>query len=326
MSENLPRRMRRFRSREAMRRLRRETVLLPGDFIEPIFVVEDKGAAGPISSMPGVERVSVDGVARVVDRALEAKLAGVILFGIPRSKDENGSGAWVEDGPVPRALRLIKGWTDELAVIADVCLCEYTSHGHCGLLSGGTVDNDATLEALQRTATCYADAGADIVAPSGMMDGMVAAIRDALDGGGHPNIAILSYAAKYASIFYGPFRDAAECAPQSGDRRGYQMDPANAREAIAEVSLDLDEGADAVMVKPAMPCLDVIAAVREEAAEVPVFAYQVSGEYAMIQAAAAAGAFDERAAALESLLAIKRAGADKIITYFAQSAAQWLAR
>ena len=321
---------RRTRRTAALREMVRETRLHPSDFIDPIFVVAGRDVREPIPSMPGVERFSVD---RVVEAAREAASLGipaVILFGIPDSKDEDGSGAWDPDGPVPAATRAIKDALPDLAVICDVCLCEYTSHGHCGHLrpmpgskNEREVDNDRTLELLAQTAVCYARAGADIVAPSDMMDGRVGAIREALDDEGFEHIVILSYAAKYASSFYGPFRDAAESAPTFGDRRGYQMDPANIREAVREVLLDVDEGADMVMVKPALAYLDVIRAVRAEV-DLPLAAYNVSGEYSMVKAAAERGWIDGERVMMEVLTAIKRAGADLILTYHAKEAARLL--
>src|SRR5690349_850064 len=315
-------RMRRLRRSPGMRRLVREHRVDPGDLIQPLFVHAHEGAS-PIPSMPGQDHLSV---ALVAERAAALHAAGVpavLLFGLPDHKDEAASAAYDEDGVVQAAVRAVKAAAPELIVATDVCLCQYTSHGHCGVLRDGDVDNDATLELLSETAVSHAAAGADIVAPSDMMDGRVAAIRAALDADGHSGTSILAYSAKFASSFYGPFRDAAHSAPAEGDRRGYQMDPANRREAVREVLLDLDEGADMVMVKPAMPYLDVIRQVRD-ATPAPVAAYQVSGEYAMLTTAARAGLMDERAAALEALTAIRRAGADMIITYHATRAAGWL--
>jgi len=303
-----------------LRRLFSETDLSPSRLVLPLFVRDGENVRNPVRSMPGVSQTSVDEMLRDVARAAEHQLGGVLLFGIPERKDAEGSGAWSEDGAVQRATRAIKREFPGIAVITDVCMCEYMEHGHCGVVIDGEVDNDATLELLARAAASHAAAGADIVAPSDMMDGRVAAIRARLDSDGFQSTAIMSYAAKHASAFYGPFRDAAESAPVFGDRRGYQMDPANAREAMREVQADLDEGADAIMVKPAGPCLDIIWRVRE-GTEHPVAAYQVSGEYAMIKAAAALGSIDEAAAMMESLTAIRRAGADIIVTYFAVEAA-----
>ena len=318
-------RPRRLRSSAALRRMVRETSLRPDDFIHPIFVREGQAIERPIGSMPGHAQRSVDRLDAEADELVALGIPSVLLFGIPDTKDATGTRVWDESGPVPRAIRAIRRRQPELAIIADVCLCEYTSHGHCGVFdaTSGSVLNDETLELLARAAVAYADAGADIVAPSAMMDGQVQAIRAALDAAGHRNVAILAYAAKYASAFYGPFRDAAESAPKSGDRRGYQMDPANGREALREVALDVAEGADALMVKPAGSYLDIVRRVRERY-DLPLAAYQVSGEFAMIKAAAGRGWIDERAAALESLVSIRRAGADLIVTYFAKAAAGWL--
>jgi len=303
-----------------LRRLFSETDLTPARLVLPLFVRDGTRVRNAVRSMPGVSQTSVDEMLRDVERAARHRLGGVILFGIPESKDAEGSGAWSEQGAVQNATRAIKQEFPDIAVITDVCMCEYMEHGHCGIVKDGEVDNDATLELLARVAASHAAAGADIVAPSDMMDGRVGAIRSRLDADGFQATAILSYAAKHASAFYGPFRDAAESAPVFGDRRAYQMDPANAREALREVHADLDEGADAIMVKPAGPCLDLIWRVRE-GTEHPVAAYQVSGEYAMIKAAAALGSIDETAAMMESLVAIRRAGADIIVTYFAVEAA-----
>ncbi|MCR4338961.1 MAG: porphobilinogen synthase [Gemmatimonadaceae bacterium] len=313
-------RSRRLRRTSALRRLFSETDLTPARLVLPLFVRDGAGVRNPVRSMPGVSQTSVDELLRDVERAAEHRLGGVILFGIPERKDATGSEAWSEQGAVQQAVRAIKREFPGIVVITDVCLCEYMEHGHCGIVRDGEVDNDATLELLARAAASHAAAGADIVAPSDMMDGRVAAIRARLDSDGFHGTAILSYAAKHASAFYGPFRDAAESAPAFGDRRSYQMDPANARESLREVRADLDEGADAIMVKPAGPCLDLIWRVRE-GTDHPVAAYQVSGEYAMIKAAAALGSIDESAAMMESLVAIRRAGADIIVTYFAVEAA-----
>jgi porphobilinogen synthase len=305
----------------------RETQLTPKDFVLPLFVLPGKGVRNPVGSMPGVFQLSVDEAVKEAKLAYKHAVPSVILFGLPEKKDALGSGGWDNHGPVAQAVRALKDAAPELCVITDVCMCEYTDHGHCGKLvqrRGQTiVDNDATLELLAREALCHAEAGADIVAPSDMMDGRVAKIREALDGAGYDDVALLSYAAKYASGFYGPFREAADSAPQQGDRRGYQMDPANAREAVREVHLDLAEGADMVMVKPALSYLDIITRVRAEV-DVPVAAYNVSGEYAMLKAAAKNGWIDEKRVMLEVLTSIKRAGADIILTYHAIEAAQAL--
>jgi porphobilinogen synthase len=318
-------RPRRLRRTAALRRLVRETRLHPADLVLPLFVRPGEGVRTPVSSMPGVAQTSVDECVKDAERAHALGLGGIILFGIPEQKDATGTGAWDEAGPVQEAVRAIKRAVPELVVMTDVCLCEYTDHGHCGIIRDGHVDNDATLELLAREAVSHARAGADIVAPSDMMDGRVAAIRDALDEAGFQHVPILSYAAKYAGGFYGPFREAAESTPQFGDRRAYQMDFANAEEALREVMLDIEEGADMVMVKPAGPCLDIIHRVKE-ATGYPVAAYQVSGEYAMIRAAAERGWVDGERAMMESLLAIRRAGADFILTYFAVEAAELLKR
>jgi porphobilinogen synthase len=314
-------RMRRMRRTESLRRLVRETRLSPSDFIYPLFVIEGQDVRRPVSSMPGIFNLSVE---HAVAHAREAQAAGVsavMLFGIPSHKDEVGSGGTDPNGLIPRAIQALKAALPDLLVVADVCLCEYTDHGHCGVLERGEVDNDRTLPLLAKMAVACARAGADLIAPSDMMDGRVGAVRRALDEAQLSHIPILSYAAKYASGFYGPFREAAQSAPQTGDRRGYQMDPGNAREALREVQLDLEEGADMVMVKPALPYLDVIRAVRDRFS-VPVAAYNVSGEYAMLKAAAQAGWLDYERVMLESLTAIKRAGADLIVTYHALEAAR----
>lgn len=316
-------RSRRLRRTAALRRQLAETRLHPASFVLPLFVVPGRGVANPIRSMPGHSQLSVDELIPVVKEAASAGVGGVILFGIPESKDATGSGAWDPSGPVPTAIRAVKDQVQDTTVWADVCLCEYTSHGHCGVLDGENVDNDKTLPLLARTSVTYAEAGADVIAPSDMMDGRVAAIRAALDDQGHEELAICSYSAKYASAYYGPFRDAAESAPAFGDRRTHQMDPPNGREALAEVALDLAEGADMVMVKPALPYLDVIAAVRART-NVPVAAYQVSGEFAMIEAASRNGWIDGDGVMLESLTAIARAGAGLTLTYFATRAARAL--
>ncbi len=316
-------RMRRLRRTEGLRRLVRETTLQVDDLVMPLFVVPGSGVANPVKSMPGIAQLSVDKAVQECQRIADLGIPAVLLFGVPEFKDATGSSAWKEDGVVQQAVRTIKRAVPDLVVITDVCLCEYTDHGHCGVVVGTEVDNDATLDLLAKEAVSHAQAGADMVAPSDMMDGRVAAIREALDADGYEHIPILSYAAKFASAFYGPFREAAQSAPKFGDRRGYQMDPANASEALREVELDLEEGADIVMVKPALPYLDVVWRVKESFG-CPVAAYQVSGEYAMIQAAVQNGWLDERRSILESLTAIRRAGADFIITYFATRVASWL--
>ncbi|MBI4869113.1 MAG: porphobilinogen synthase [Candidatus Wallbacteria bacterium] len=316
-------RPRRLRRTESIRRMVRETRVTRDNLILPAFVVPGEGVAEEIGSMPGFFRFSVD---RLVEEAREARdlgLPAMLLFGIPESKDPLGSGAYAADGIVQRAMRRLKETVPEMLLFGDVCMCEYTSHGHCGELVDGEVANDRTLELLARAAVSQARAGADLVAPSDMMDGRVGAIRSALDDAGFEQVPIMSYAAKYASGFYGPFREAAESTPSTGDRRGYQMDPANLREALKEVALDVSEGADILMVKPAMPYLDVIARVRE-AFELPVAAYHVSGEYSMLKAAARNGWLDEKRCVLESITAIRRAGADMIITYYAKDLARWL--
>jgi len=309
-------RPRRLRRNATLRRLVRETRVLPDDLVLPLFVVPGKGVEKPVESMPGVFQQSVDRAVDTAVRARDAGLPAVILFGVPARKDAEGSGAWHDEGEVQRATAAIKKAATDLLVITDVCLCEYTDHGHCGVLSGDAVANDATLERLQLAAVSHARAGADIVAPSDMMDGRVGAIRSALDDDGFEDVAILSYAVKYCSSFYGPFREAAESAPRFGDRRTYQMDPANADEGMREAALDLEEGADILMVKPALPYLDVLCRLRARF-DVPVAAYQVSGEYSMIKAAARNGWIDEGRAVEETLTSIKRAGADFIISYFA---------
>jgi porphobilinogen synthase len=318
-------RPRRLRRTPALRALARETSLVPRDLIQPAFVREGIAAPVPIASMVHQQQETVESLNDAVDDAVDAGCAAVILFGVPEEKDASGSQAWDEDGIVQRALRsLRRNLGDECVLIADCCLDEYTDHGHCGVLrEDGSVDNDATIEIYGRIAVSQAAAGADIIAPSGMMDGQVGAIRRALDDSGFEDTAVLAYSAKYASVMYGPFRDAADCAPQSGDRHSYQMDVGNQREAVRRALLDVAEGADMVMVKPALTALDVVARVRD-ATDVPVAAYCVSGEYAMLHAAAAQGAFDERAAVLEALTAIRRAGADLVITYDARRAARWL--
>jgi porphobilinogen synthase len=317
-------RLRRLRRTGPLRGLVRETDLAVEHLVYPMFVVAGGDRRTPIPSLPGIDHLSIDGAVEEAGEAAALGIPAVLLFGIPADKDEHGSGAWDDEGVVQLATRAIKAAHPELLVIADLCLCEYTSHGHCGVLrADGVVDNDATLELLARTAVSQAAAGADAVAPSDMMDGRVGALRAALDEHGLAETPIVAYSAKFASAFYGPFREAAGSAPQTGDRRGYQMDPANAREALREVALDAQEGADVVMVKPALPYLDVIRRVRE-ATDLPLAAYNVSGEYAMLKAAAAQGLIDERAAVLEALTAIRRAGADIVITYHAKDAAGWL--
>jgi len=316
-------RLRRLRRTEALRLLVRETALDAGDLVYPLFVCPGEGVEEPLPGLPGIARRSVD---RLCDEAQEAAALGVpavLLFGIPEAKDEVASEAYYADGVVQRALRALKERVPGLVLMTDVCLCEYTSHGHCGLVQDGEVLNDVTLELLAKTAVSHVEAGADVVAPSDMMDGRVGAIRGALDGEGFEAVPIVAYSAKFASAFYGPFREVAESAPAFGDRRGYQMDPPNLREAMRECELDVQEGADVIMVKPALPYLDVIAAARARF-DLPIGAYSVSGEYAMLKSAAASGWLDERRAALESLLAIKRAGADIVVTYWAKEVAGWL--
>jgi porphobilinogen synthase len=308
-------RLRRLRRTGGLRDLVRETTLSVDDLVMPLFVAPE---ALPNERLPGLRRHTVDGVVREAEDLLRLGVRAVILFGIPEEKDEEGSGAWIDDGIVQRALRALRPRFPELLLLTDVCLCEYTSHGHCGVLHGEEVDNDASLELIARTAVSHVEAGADAVCPSDMMDGRVAAIRELL-----PQTPIVAYSAKYASAFYGPFRDVADSAPAFGDRRGYQMDPGNVREALRECEQDVAEGADVLMVKPALPYLDVLRAVRDRF-ELPLAAYNVSGEYAMVKAAAAAGDLDERAAAVESLTAIRRAGADVVITYWAKEFASWL--
>jgi porphobilinogen synthase len=313
-------RLRRFRRNPTLRALVRETRLSLDQFVMPLFVAPE---SLPNEQLPGMARYSLDDVVREVEELVRVGVQGVILFGIPEEKDEQGTGAWDEDGIVQRALRALRPRFPELVLMTDVCLCEYTSHGHCGVIVDGEVHNDQSLELLVRTAVSHVEAGADVVAPSDMMDGRVGAIREALDDRSFETTPILAYSAKYASAFYGPFREAADSTPAFGDRRGYQMDPANVREALREAELDIEEGADAIMIKPALPYLDVIRAARESF-DVPIGAYNVSGEYAMVKAAAQAGWLDERQAALESLTAIKRAGADLIISYWTKDIAQWL--
>lgn len=315
-------RTRRLRRTPALRRLVRETQLSPSDLIAPLFVQHGEGVRDEISSMPGQYRFSPDTAVREASELAALGVNGVILFGIPDAKDAEGTAAYDDDGPVPTTIRALKQALPENVVVADVCACEYTDHGHCGILHGEEVDNDATLPLLARAAVCYARAGADIIAPSDMMDGRIRAIREALDAAGFSHLPIMSYAAKYAGAWYGPFRDAADSAPSFGDRRSYQMDAANRREARREIDADLAEGADIIMVKPALFCLDIIREARDRC-EVPICAYNVSGEYGMIKAAAARGWIDEERLIEETLLSIKRAGADLIITYHAR---EWAAR
>lgn len=316
-------RARRLRRTERLRSLIRETAVEPGDLVAPIFVTQ-RAERRPVHAMPGVEQLPIEGAAEEAARLEDLGVGAILLFGVPESKDALGAGAYAEDGVVQRAVGAIKEMTEELVVITDVCLCAYTDHGHCGVLGrGGEVDNDATLELLARTAVSQARAGTDIVAPSDMMDGRVAAIRGALDEAGLSHIPIMAYAAKYASSFYGPFREAAESAPQFGDRRGYQMDPANVEEALREVRLDIEEGADIVVVKPALPYLDVIYRVKRET-RYPVAAYHVSGEYSMLVAAAERGWIEEESVVRETIQSIRRAGADLVITYYAARMARLL--
>ena len=318
-------RPRRLRRTAALRRLVRESRLSPADLVHPAFVREDIHSPADIATLPGHRHETADSLNATAEVLVESGCGGLLLFGLPEHKDAEGSAAWDDRGVVQEAIRSVRRHVgDHLVVIADCCLCEYTDHGHCGVINeGGAVDNDATLQRYARTAVSQAAAGADVIAPSGMMDGQVAAIRAALDDAGYTDTAVLGYSAKFASVMYGPFRDAAGSAPREGDRSGYQMDTANQREAVREALLDAAEGADMVMVKPALTFLDVVARVRD-ATILPLFAYCVSGEYAMLRAAAAAGAFDERAAALEALGSIRRAGADTVITYHARQAARWL--
>ena len=317
-------RLRRMRRTPALRSLVRETRVHPRQLVAPIFVQPGRGVRSPISSLPGVARVSPDEAVADVARYVELGIGGVILFGLPASKDAEGSGAWIDDGIVQEALRRLRDTDPDLVLIADTCLCEYTDHGHCGpILADGSVDNDASIARLAETAVSQARAGADIVAPSAMMDGQVAAIRAGLDASGATGTAILAYAAKTASAYYGPFREAADSAPAFGDRRGYQMDPANGREALREMQVDVDEGADALLVKPAMPSLDILATARARF-QLPIAAYQVSGEYAQIEAAARLGWIDRRRTHLEAVTSIVRAGADMVITYAAADLATWI--
>lgn len=316
-------RFRRLRQTEEMRSFVRETKITAEDLIYPIFVQEGKNIQDPVLSMPNVFRYSIDCLDGILDQICRLKIPAILLFGIPAGKDERGSGAYDRNGITQRAIRFIKEKYPSLLVIADICLCEYTSHGHCGLVENGQILNDETLPLLAKAAASNAEAGADIVAPSDMMDGRVAAIRKFLDGSGHSHVPILSYSAKYASGYYGPFRDAAESAPQFGDRRSYQMDPANAREAMREMQDDLEEGADMLIVKPALAYLDILKTARERFS-VPIIAYNVSGEYSMVKAAAERGWIDEKRIVMENMTAMKRAGADRIITYHALDVAKWL--
>jgi porphobilinogen synthase len=314
-------RPRRLRESPLLRSMVRETSLRIDDFVYPLFAVHGRGVREPISSMPGQYRLSIDELLKECKDAASMGIPAVLLFGLPRDKDPRGTEAYAEDGIIQQAVRAVKDTIPDLLVITDVCLCEYTSHGHCGVVEDGRIKNDPTLELIARTAVSHAEAGADLIAPSDMMDGRVAAIREGLDESGFPETPIMAYSAKYASAFYGPFREAAASTPQFGDRRSYQMDPANVMEAMREVALDVDEGADIVMVKPALPYLDVIARVKGEFG-LPVAAYSVSGEYAMLKAAGQLGWLDEDRAVLEALTGIRRAGADIIITYFAKDAAR----
>jgi porphobilinogen synthase len=316
-------RLRRLRQHESLRRMVRETSLSPGDFVYPLFVVEGRDRREEIASMPGQCRLSIDLLIKEAGEVKTLGIPAIILFGIPAHKDERGSSGWDPDGIVQRAIKAVKEHVPGLMVITDVCIDEYTSHGHCGIVRDGRIVNDETLDCLRIMARTHAEAGADMVAPSDMMDGRVAAIRQELDQAGFPDLPIMAYAAKFSSCFYAPFRDAAHSSPQFGDRQSYQMDPANAREALREIDLDIEEGADIVMVKPALPYLDIIAAARSRTL-LPLAAYQVSGEYSMIKAAAKAGWLDESRAMMESLLAIKRAGADLILSYFAKDAVRQL--
>jgi porphobilinogen synthase len=316
-------RLRRLRRTDRLRSLVRETRLDLRDFVMPLFVCPGEGVVRPIEGLPGIAQRSIDELVGEAGVLSSLGVPAVLLFGIPEEKDDEGSGAYDDDGIVQRALRELKSAFPELVLATDVCLCEYTAHGHCGVIQDGEVDNDASLDLLARTAVSHAEAGADAICPSDMMDGRVGALRSGLDDAGHERTPIVSYAAKYASAFYGPFREAAESTPSFGDRRGYQLDPANVREAVRECELDVSEGADALIVKPALPYLDVLRAVRDRF-DLPVGAYNVSGEYAMLKAAAGAGWLEERQAALESLTAIKRAGADFVVSYWTKELAGWL--
>jgi len=318
-------RPRRLREKPLLRKLVRETALAVDDLVHPLFAVHGRGVREPIASMPGQFHLSIDEMVKDTKDIASMGIPAVLLFGLPSDKDPRGSEAYAEDGIVQQAVRAVKDVVPDLLVITDVCLCQYTSHGHCGIVEGGTVRNDPTLELLSRVAISHAEAGADMVAPSDMMDGRIGSIRDALDDATFTDTPIMAYSAKYASTFYGPFRDAAESTPQFGDRRSYQMDPANGNEAMREIALDLDEGADIVMVKPALPYLDIISRAKAEFG-VPLAAYSVSGEYAMIRAAGRLGWLDEERAMMEALTSIRRAGADVVITYFARDAARVLER
>lgn len=323
MAKNFER-LRRLRSSAAMRSLVRETQLLASDFIYPLFVVEGEGIKEEISSMPGVYHYSLDLLEQEIEEVVGLGIQSIMLFGVPNHKDEIGSEAYHDHGIVQEATRKVKAWAPELVVIADTCLCQYTNHGHCGVVENGEVINDPSLELLVKTAVSQAEAGADIIAPSNMMDGFVAAIREGLDEAGFENIPIMSYAVKYASAFYGPFREAAHSTPQFGDRNTYQMDPANSREALREAEADVRQGADFLMVKPALAYMDIIRLVKDHF-NLPIVAYNVSGEYAMVKAAARNGWVDEKKMTLEILTSLKRAGADLILTYFAKDAVRWLA-
>jgi porphobilinogen synthase len=318
-------RPRRLREKALLRAMTRETSLAVDDFVYPLFVVHGRGVREPITSMPGQSHLSVDELVKEAKDAAGMGIPAILLFGLPVDKDPHGSEAYAEDGIVQQAVRAVKDRVPDLLVITDVCLCEYTSHGHCGVVEDGVVRNDPTLELIARTAVSHAEAGADMVAPSDMMDGRVGAIREALDESSYADTPIMAYSAKYASTFYGPFREAANSTPQFGDRRSYQMDPANVQEAMREIALDIDEGADIVMVKPALPYLDIISRAKSEFG-VPLAAYSVSGEYAMIKAAGKLGWLDEERAMMETLTSIRRAGADIVITYFAKDAARVLER
>jgi porphobilinogen synthase len=318
-------RPRRLRDKALLRKMTRETTLSVDDLMYPLFVVHGRGVREPIGSMPGQSRLSIDELVKEAKDVAGMGIPAILLFGIPAEKDPRGSEAWADDGIVQQAVRAVKDTVPDLLVVTDVCLCEYTSHGHCGIVEDGTVRNDPTLELLARTSVSLAEAGSDLIAPSDMMDGRVAAIREALDDASFVETPIMAYSAKYASVFYGPFREAADSTPQFGDRRGYQMDPANAVEALREIAFDIDEGADIVMVKPALPYLDVISRAKAEFG-LPLAAYSVSGEYAMIKAAAQLGWLDGERAMMEALTSIKRAGADIVITYFAPEVARLLER
>jgi len=316
-------RPRRLRQNDAFRRMIRETTISADDLILPLFAISGEGVQNPIPSMPGHYQLSIDNLIKTAETAYKLGIPAVMLFGIPDKKDPLATSAYAKDGIVQKSVKSLKNKLPELAVITDVCLCQYTDHGHCGIVDGQTIDNDATLDLLARTALSHAKAGSDMVAPSDMMDGRVAEIRDILDENGMSNTPIMSYAAKYCSAFYGPFRQAADSAPKFGDRRTYQMDPANALEAVREVTMDIEEGADIIMIKPALPCLDIICRIRDEI-DLPLAAYNVSGEYSMIKAAEKMGWIDGKKVMMETLTAIKRAGADMILTYFAMEAAQEL--